>query len=306
MGHRTIGRSRPSRQKGVTLMKTLLGMVALSAINFVPLYSQEHQAGVPAPVLQILHEGIKQGKGPAHEKTEMEFVRAFRKAKFPGHYVGLDAVSGAADAWFLEPYPSFAAAEQYRQESDKEPLKSEFETADEHDGALRESLRVMWAVYRPEYSYQPEKLNIGKTRAVSISTYRVKLGHDEDYKAVVNAILGADRKANIDATILCYQVIEGAPSGTYLFFYPMESLKYVDEAAARRKAIMEAMGADNFAQVMKGSGDTFASIESNLYIVNPRMSYVSKETEDVDPNFWRPKAAVKPAAAEKPKEKTGQ
>jgi len=287
-------------------MKKLLGMVALSAINFVPLYSQEHESGGPPPVLQILHEGIKQGKGPAHEKTEMEFVRAFRKARYPGHYLGLDAVSGPVDVWFLEPFPSFAAVDQYRDLQDKEPLKSEFAAADAHDGALRESSRTMWAVYRPDYSYRAEELNVGKTRAISISTYRVKLGHDEDFKAGANAILSAYRKANIGLTLLCYQVVEGAPVGTYLFFAMMESLKTMDEAPARQKALMEAMGADNYAQIMKGTGDTFVSIESNFYLVNPRMSYVSKETEDVDPDFWRPKAPAKPAAAEKPKEKTGQ
>jgi len=287
-------------------MKKLLGIIALSTLNFVPLFSQEQQAGGPPPVLQIGREGIKEGKGAAHEKTEMEFVKAFRKAKFPGHYLGLDAESGASEAWFLSAYPSFAAAGEYRDLTDKEPLKSETEAADAHDGELRESSRVWWAVYRREYSYQPEKLNVGKTRALSIATYRVKLGHDEDFKAGANAILGAYRKANIDVTILCYQVIQGAPSGTYLFFLPMESLKTMDEGPARSKALVDAMGADNYAQIMKGTGDTFVSIESNFYMVNPRMSYVSKEVEDVDPDFWRPKAPAKPAAAEKPKEKTGQ
>lgn len=257
-------------------------------------------------MLQILREGIKQGKGPAHEKTEMELARVFRKAKFSGHYLGLDSMSGPGDAWFLTPYPSFAAVDQYHEEQEKEPLKSESDAADSRDGALRESERAMWAVYRPDMSYRPEKLNVAKARAVTIGTYRVKLGHDEDFKAGAKAILGGYEKANIDVTILCYQVIEGAPSGTYMFFSTMESLKTMDEGPARQKALMEAMGADNYGQIMKGSGDTFVSIESNLFAVNPRMSYVAKATEDADPDFWRPKPAAKPAAAEKPKEKTGQ
>jgi hypothetical protein len=287
-------------------MKRLLGIVALSAVHFAPLFSQEHESGGPPPVLQILREGIKQGKGPAHEKTEMEYVRAFQRAKFPGHYLGLDSLSGPGDALFLSPYPSFAAVEQYRQEEDKEPLKSAVEAADSHDGALRDSGRTMWAVYRPEMSYKAEKLNIGKTRMVSVGTYRVKLGHDDNFKAGAKAILDAYEKANINATLLCYQVVEGAPSGTYMFFSTMESLKTMDEMPARQKALMEAMGADNYQQLMKGSGDTFVSIETNLFAVNPRMSYVSKATEDADPDFWRPKPAAKPAGAEKSKEKKGQ
>ena len=54
-----------------------------------------------------------------------------------------------------------------------------------------------------------------------------------------------------------------------------------------RKAVAAAMGED-YQKMMKGAGDVFSSIEYNLYAVNPRMSYVSKETEDADPAFWRP------------------
>jgi hypothetical protein len=286
-------------------MRTVLGFVALSAVGVVPVFSQEPPAG-PAPVVQIMREVIKEGKGAAHEKTEMEFVRAFRKAKFPGHYLALTAMSGSGEVWFLDPYPSFATWEQYQKEQDKEPLKSELEMAESHDGVLREPGRSMWAVYRKEMSYRPEKLNVGKTRFVTIGTYRVRLGHDEDMHSGAKAILEAYEKGNIDATLLCYQVIEGASAGTYLFFSTMGSLKTMDDFPARQKALTEAMGADNYRQLMKGSGDTFVSIDSNLFAVSPRMSYVAKATADEDPEFWNPKVSAKPEAAAKPKQKGGQ
>lgn len=62
----------------------------------------------------------------------------------------------------------------------------------------------MWAVYRKEMSYRPEKLSVGKTRFVTIGTYRVRLGHDEDMHSGAKAILEAYEKANIEATLLCY------------------------------------------------------------------------------------------------------
>ena len=292
--------------EGERFMRRVLAFVALSAVHFAPLFSQEHEAAGPPPVIQITREGIKQGKAAAHEKTEMEIARAFRKAKYPGHYLGLEAMSGPGDVWFVDAYPSFAAADEYREAQDKEPLRSEYDAADSRDGALRDSARTMWAVYRPDVSYRAEKLNIAKTRVISIGTYRVKLGHDEDFRTGARAILDGYANANIDATFLCYQVIEGSPSGTYLFFSTMESLKTMDEISGRQKVLAEAMGAGRYAEIMKGSGDTFVSIESNLFAVNPRMSYVSKATEDADPGFWRPKPAARPAAAEKPKDKTGQ
>jgi hypothetical protein len=87
----------------------------------------------------------------------------------------------------------------------------------------------------------------------------------------------------------------------------MESLKDLDEAPKRQAALAQAMGTENFSKFMKGAGDLFQSIEASFFSVNPRMSYVSKETEDADPAFWRPKpAAPKPTPTDATKPKTGQ
>jgi sulfite reductase beta subunit-like hemoprotein len=72
---------------------------------------------------------------------------------------------------------------------------------------------------------------------------------------------------------------------------------------ARQKALVEAMGAENFSRMMKGMGEVFQSIEATLFSASPEMSYAPKAVEDEDPAFWRPKAA--PAAAAKPKEPKG-
>ena len=69
--------------------------------------------------------------------------------------------------------------------------------------------------------------------------------------------------------------------------------------------MIDAMGVENFGRLMKGSGDVFASLETNLFAVSPQMSYVSKEVGDTDANFWKPKAPAKPAAENPPREKTG-
>lgn len=279
-------------------MRSGFAFVALSAISIVPVYAQAQEH---APVLQIGREAIKEGKGASHEKAEMEFVRAFHKAKFSAHYVALTSMSGPSEAWFITPYQSFAASEQAQKDSDKEPLKSEIEMAESHDGALRESSRSMWAVYRKDLSYRPDKFNPAKARYVSVGTFRVKLGKDEDFMNGAKMYIGANEKANNDVAFLCYQVVAGAPNGTYLFFSAMESLKTMDETPARQKAMMEAMGSENFAQFAKGTGDVFQFMDENLFAVSPRMSYVSKETEDSDPAFWKPKPMVKKAAEAAPK-----
>src|SRR5579871_642075 len=131
---------RPYGRKRARCMKSGFALAALSAVTVVPLISQSPG---PAPVIQIIREAIKEGKTAVHEKTELEFVRAFRKADYPGHYYAYNTMSGSNEAWFIDVYRSFADWEEYQKTTDREPLKSELELADAHDGALRDSTRTM-------------------------------------------------------------------------------------------------------------------------------------------------------------------
>ncbi len=99
-------------------MKMLIALAALSAGGALAVLAQEQG---PPPVLQIGRELIKEGKGAAHEKTEAAFVRAFRKADFPGHYLALSAMSGPNEVWFVEAFPSFEMSAEWQAESEKEP-----------------------------------------------------------------------------------------------------------------------------------------------------------------------------------------
>ena len=259
----------------------------------------------PAPVLEIIREAIKEGRSAAHEKVEADYAAAFRKVNFPAHYVGLATMSGTNEVWFIQPTPSFAVAEEWDKAGDKEPLKTTLGMLDARDGELRSSSRTMWAVYRPDISYRPEKFNHAKVRYVDVGTFRVKLGHGADFAAAAKLVFGGYEKANVDDCILAYQVTAGAPSGTYLFFSVMDSLKSLDDAPAHSQAMRQALGQDTYSQLMKTEGDVIASIEDTLLEVRPGMSYATQDMIDADPAFWKPKPAPKPVPATAPAEKKG-
>ena len=81
-----------------------------------------------------------------------------------------------------------------------------------------------------------------------------------DLREQAEAALEAERQS-IDKGIDAWKkVVAGAPEGTYLLFGPMASLKELDEAPVREKAIMEAMGADN--QHQRGQADTRQSVST--------------------------------------------
>jgi hypothetical protein len=280
-------------------MKTTLLAAAL-AVCVSTLWAQ--QPAQPPAVIQVGREVIKQGKGAAHRKTEQEFASALRKAKFPYYYLGLSNESGPSEVWFLSGFPSFAAMEEGDKLSDKAPLKTELEMADAHDGELRSDNHSMTAVFRKDLSYLPANgTPLGKTHYMSIDMYRARLGHGQDVTEGAKQILAAYGKANLSVTVLGYEVVAGAPNGTYLFLAPMESLKQMDDTPNNDKALAAAMGAENMQRMEKSEGDVFQTMESFLFSVSPEMSYLPKEVEDVDPAFWRPKAVITSA---KPSEKS--
>lgn len=276
-------------------MRIVCTLIALSGAAVFPALAQEGTK--PAAVLEVMRETIKEGRGAVHEKVEAEYAAAFRKANFPAHYLAAAALSGRNEVWFIQPMPSFAADEEYDKASDKEPLKSTLATIDSRDGELRSGTTTVWAVYQPELSYRPEKFNRAKERFVMVGTARVKPGQTEDYMAGLKTLHAGFEKANVDRCILVYQVIAGAPSGTFLSFRVMESIKELDGGAAVTQAVRETMGREDYSRLMKSAGDVFLSSEQTLLQIKPGMSYVPQETVDADPAFWKPKPVAKPASA---------
>jgi len=280
-------------------MRIQLTLTALSAIGLLPAFAQTK----PAPVLEIFRESVKEGRSAAHEKIETDYAAAFRKANHPAHYIAFTAMSGPGEAWFVQPMPSFAAAEEYDAASQKEPLKSALALLESRDGEVRTSSRNVWAVYRPDMSYKPEKFDGAKTRFVAVGTMRVKLGMEADFLAAAKMYLGGLEKGDVDQCTLAYQVVAGAPSGTYFFFTVMDSMSALDGTPARNRALQQAMGPENLARFMKSTGDLFVSVEDTLLQVNPGMSYPPQEYVNADA-FWKPKLAS--AAAAPADKKAGQ
>jgi len=94
-------------------MRSVLGLAAVTAAVCVQAPAQNFK---PAPVVQIIREVVKEGKGAAHERAEGDYVRAFKKAKSKFHYIAFSSMSGTNEAWFIVHYPSFAGAEDARKE----------------------------------------------------------------------------------------------------------------------------------------------------------------------------------------------
>jgi hypothetical protein len=237
----------------------------------------------PSLYLKIIREDIKSGKAAAHEKSEMAFVRAFSKSKYP-NYVAWEAMTGPSQAWFLERYDSYAAIEAASKISNSEPLNTTLGQLDDADGALRIGERNMILRYQKDLSYTPVPANLARYRYNRVVTWRIRPGHAAEFAEMRKIGNETWEKSGYKQRRVVYSVVLGAPVGTYLVLYGMESLKALDESTDG--AVGE--------RFMKLYQEIVISSESTLFVVNPKMSYPPKEYITADPDFWAPKP--KPAA----------
>ena len=291
-------------------MKKSLLMLAISI--FVSAFSQTfaQNPGMtegPPKVLAITREDIKPGMMPAHNRHAAEFVGIFSKLQTPNHRLALVPVAGSEnEVLYLTRAESFAEVERISNDTDKKMsavsggMKSQLDRLEKEAPDLHVAMRDMLALYRPELSFNPNPtVPIAQMRYFSVTTIRVRPGHDAQYADYVQKVVNiARQKAKVDNLhIAVFQVISGAPGGTYLSFRPMRSLGELDEPIGMK--VRAAMSDDQRKDADKAVGEAVISSETSTYTFAPRMSYVQKEFAAMDPAYWNPK----PEMAPKPKPK---
>ncbi|MFI5182241.1 MAG: hypothetical protein ACHQPI_12710 [Thermoanaerobaculia bacterium] len=288
------------------MMKRTIGRIgAACLLGTATLCAAAQEPPPPPKILQIYREDVKPGKNAAHEKVEAGWPRAFAKADFPYHYLALVSRTGPSEAWFVSGYPSFAEWEKSQRALDGNPsLKAEDDRLAETDGALLSGGRSLVVVYRDDLS-RNANVEMSSVRYFRISTFRVRPGHDKDFTEAVKIVKGAYDKLGSPVPWAIFQVNAGMPGPTYLVWIPMRSLAESDAAMAASKSLMEAEGEEGQKALMKAASDGYINIETNIFSVNPKMSYPPKEWVAKDPGFWAPKPTAVPAKKEaaKPAEK---
>ena len=284
---------------------TMLALVILLAVGKPKIAAaQDKPMGhMPPKVLTIFREFTKPGKvGSPHEKTESAFVRASMEAKWPTHYLAVEAITGKSRALFLTGYDSFAAWEKDQLATRKNTtLSAALDRAWAADGELLSETDSSALMFREEYSLRPA-VDIPHMRYFEISLYQVRHGHDKDWDDIVKMVIAAYEKIP-DAHWATYAVVYGLQSNTYVVFTPLKSGEEIDKGFAQGKDFVAAMGEEGMKKLAELSAAAIESSQTNLFAFNPRMSYPSDDWIKADPEFWKPKAATAAEAAKKSAEK---
>jgi hypothetical protein len=150
------------------------------------------------------------------------------------------------------------------------------------------------AFYRPHWSYRSEQAIRMFPRAhyFHVTIYHLHSGDEADFGELIKARRLNLDSVNLDRPDLAYQVISGAPSGTYLFLAPLVSLRTMDDAVATLPMYGETLARADAKAAGKLSERLEVSREHQLLRVEPRISYVSDDFAEADPEFWRGKPAA--------------
>lgn len=241
----------------------------------------------PPKVLEVITEHIKPGQqGSPHARTEAAFVQAMRNAQSPEHYIGLDALTGSSRAVFLLGYDSFADLQKDFDNTQKNAsLAKAMDQASIADGALLDRYQTSIYAFREDLSLRPGA-EIGKTRYFDITIFHIRSGHDKDWENLVKMHQTVYEK--IPATHWdVFEELYGDNSGsTFLVASPMKSLAEVDDGMASDKKLPTMIGAEQLQKMHDLFSATVESVESNLYVINPKMSYARPEWTKASPTFW--------------------
>jgi hypothetical protein len=266
------------------------------------------EAPGPPPVITISREEVKVGRMAANEKVAAAYASFASRTSQPSHWIGLVPLTGDENvSLFVSAYGSFAAYEAsnnaWEQAMAIPTVKAEMEQLDRQSAEVQNSWRTMLARHRADLSYRPHSAkDVAHARYFAINSVRLKPGRAPDYIDYIKSLNIAREKANVDAHTAVYQVVGGAPTGTFLTFTTYRSLKEMDDGFGRsdadQKTLEAALGGPTVVERRRQLiAEIVAEGQVNLYAMNPRISRPPDQLAAADPDFWTPKPVAAGAKA---------
>jgi hypothetical protein len=250
----------------------------------------------PPTLLLLVHQEFLPGKDIARHKLDAAMSRACEKLNVPNSWIDLEAITGRPERLSFDAFDSFEqidhAAAEWPKIFTNNPSVGRLQ---EEIQALLTSERTVIALRRDDLGYRAGTIDLSKARVMRVLEVHLYPGHERDFAAAFKSLSAAYERINSDTPWVVYQVNVGEPSPTFLVFVPMTALRQNDDLIARRSDLLSVEGEERAERMQQIAREAYASTESNLYVVSPEMSHVSKEFAAGDPQFWKSAASPKPS-----------
>lgn len=250
----------------------------------------------PPPLLQRFREAVRVGKGDAHEANERAWAVAYANSKLTIYSVAMTAMTGPNDAWWMSAWSSFKEYDDANvaMAKNKELTAAISQYSAKDAEYVSDAVGSMWAL-RPDLSYR-DTVDWSAMHAYEMITVRARPGHSDDLKRIAEKLAATHKAAGTSAHWAMYQGMLGVPDGTYLVIVPHKSVADIDVGMKEDALFAKALGEAGGKELEKLSSDGVISVETNLFAVNAKMSYVSKEWRVADADFWKGSAVMQAGA----------
>ena len=224
----------------------------------------------PPPILEIVR---KPG-------TAATVIRPYADAHAEVNAIGLRSVTGLPETWMVEAHYSFASIEDLDRRMAGMPPPN--------DEAISPS-RTMIGLYRPGWSFRPAEAVrlLAKARYFNVSVFHIRPGTESDFGELIRLRRATADAINLDRPDLAFQVMSGAPSGTFIFLAPLQTLRTMDDGVNPVPVYAESIAAARQKDGKQIAADIEVSREHFVFRVDPRISWVADDFAEIDRGFWR-------------------
>lgn len=229
---------------------------------------------------------IKPGMHQEYMKAARADAQAHWTAKVGDYYVGMESITGPDAVVYMEGFDSFAdMVKTHEAYVGNKTLRAASEAQGAAEGGAEISEYDSLYHYRADLSLNPG-VNFPKMRFMDITMFHVREGHEEDFERAVKLYIKAYQSIP-DSHWAVFEKEYGENSGdTFILVTPLQSLAEEDGMAANGKKLASAVGDAQMETMMQLGASTIESSESDLFVLNPSISYVPAAWETDSPGFW--------------------
>jgi hypothetical protein len=232
----------------------------------------------PPPILELVQK-------PGYAANA---IKPYADAHAAVNVLGLTAVTGVPDTWFLELHPTFTSLEVLDQALNAIGAPRAAAAVEGGQDDILAPARTLIATYQPQWSYRPDQAvrQFALARYMQVTVYRIRNSSEAAFDKMVNLRRGNLESLNLDRPDIAYEVVSGAPAGTYIFLSPMPSLRSLDDGVPNTPTYALGLASER-AKVMANTPASDISREHRLFRMEPRLSYVSDDFAAPNREFWR-------------------
>jgi hypothetical protein len=262
-------------------------------------HAQTPAAPPPPNILNIETVNIKPYADEPYDKVASEYPALSEHLKDPTHVLAMEALTGAPRAIYLTGYDSYEALQKNEEWLLGDAAGAKFDALDAREAPYVSEIHYTIWHYRPDLSNNVAAADLPHSHYWEVIVFHMRSGHVEQFEELTKLYRDASLKSGQNVPWATYKGQMGV-TDAYLVLVPMTSLKELDTGLAHQKDFGAALGAEGGARMSKLSEESVASVEDNIWMVNPEWSYVEKSWIEADPHYWAPEPGAKPARKHAP------